>query len=66
VSRIQSPLRNPKSERERGQALLRAIVEVAFDPLPLTVSRRHDPNSRLLDLFQLSAGRDLLRERKSK
>ena len=42
-------------DRQGGETLLRAVVEVALDPAPLTVGRRHDPGPRSLEFGRLTA-----------
>src|SRR5215218_9456396 len=49
----ESPLRGSEIERERNEALLRSVVEIALDPPPLLVSRCDDSAAGLLDLRQL-------------
>jgi hypothetical protein len=42
-------------DREGGEPLLGAIVEVALDPAPLAVGGSHDPRPRSLELGRLTA-----------
>ena len=42
-------------DRQGGEPLLGAIVEVALDPAPLAVGRRHDPRPRRLEFGRLTA-----------
>jgi hypothetical protein len=42
-------------DRQGGQLLLGAVVQVALDPAPLTVGRRHDPGPRSLQFGRLMA-----------
>ncbi len=42
-------------DRQGGETLLGAVVEVALDPAPLTVGRRHDPGPRSLEFGRLTA-----------
>ena len=46
-------LRCPELERERDEALLGAVVEVALDAPALLVAGRHYPHPRLLDAREL-------------
>ena len=48
-------LRAPELERERDEALLRAVVDVALDPAALVVGGRDDARARLLHLLELGA-----------
>ena len=43
-----------QAEAERDESLLRAVVEVAFDPVPRRIARLHDPGSGCLDVIELS------------
>ena len=42
-------------DREGGEPLLGAVVEVALDPAPLAVGGRHDPRPRSLEFGRLMA-----------
>jgi hypothetical protein len=42
-------------DRQGGEPLLGAVVQVALDPAPLTVGRRHDPGPRSLQFARLMA-----------
>ena len=42
-------------DRERGEPLLGAIVEVALDPAPLAIGGSHDPRPRSLEFGRLTA-----------
>ena len=42
-------------ERERDQPLLRAVVQVALEPLALLLTSVDDPRARALELFQASS-----------
>ena len=55
-SRLELRLREPQRERERDEALLRAVVEVALEPAARLVARGDDAAARGPELLLLAAG----------
>ena len=49
---VELRLREPQGQRERDQALLRTVVEVALEAAPLDVTGGDDPGSRRGELLE--------------
>ena len=52
---LQARLRETQGERERDEALLGAVVEVALEPATRVVAGLHEPRARGAELFLVPA-----------